>query len=139
MPAGTQVTGFDVDITFPKDLLFFVRADLAPQGRADKVKVTTAVEDDPKNPEKQSILRVKAAGAGALGSGAVMDLFFRINPKAKPPTGSTGHKAARFTAVLDSTTRVRLQDGQLADAGGRDGAIDITEGVAIFGCFFYMH
>jgi len=139
VPEGTQVTEFEMDVRFPKEVLAFVRAELAPQGRADNVKIATTVRDDPENAQKQSILQVKATGEQALGSGAVMDLFFRINPKAKAPTGSTGHKAARITADLDSTARVRLRDGQLADAGGRDGAIDITEGVAIFGCFFYMH
>ena len=88
-----------------------------------------------------SIVSVLAASAiaVALSSGAVADLFFRINPKAKPPGGSTGHKAAKFTTILKKDARVKVAEGQLAAAGGRDGEIDITSGTAIFGCFFYMH
>ena len=138
VPEGTKVTELQVDVHFQKDLLSFTRAELAPQGKADEVKLTTSVEDDPEN-KAQSILRINAVGAQALGSGAVVDLFFRINPKAKPPTGGTGHRAAKFTASLKKDARVKVAEGTLASAGGRDGEIDITQGVAIFGCFFYMH
>ena len=138
VPEGTKVAELQVDVRFQKDLLSFTRAELAPQGKADEVKLTTAVEDDPDN-KTQSILRIKATGAQPLGSGALADLFFRINPKAKPPTGGTGHRAAKFTAALKKDAKVNIGGTSLVAANGRDGEIDITEGVAIFGCFFYMH
>ena len=138
VPAGLKVTEVELTVKFEKDLLSFTRADLAPQGKTDEVKLTTAVEQDPAKPSG-SILRLTAVGAQALGSGAIADLFFKINPKAKPPAGSTGHKAAKFTADLKKDAKVKLADGKLVPAEGRDGEIDITSGVAIFGCFFYMH
>ena len=138
VPEGAKVTELELDVRFEKDLLSFARADLAPQGKADSVKLTTSVEDDPEKVGR-SILRIKAVGAQPLSSGAVADVFFRINPKAKPPAGSTGHKAAKLTAVLKKDARVKVGDGKLAAATGRDGEIDITAGTALFGCFFYMH
>ena len=138
VPEGMKVTEFEMDVRFEKNVLSFTRADLAPQGKADDVKLTTTVEDDPKN-EKHSILKLKAVGGQPLGSGPVADLFFRINPKAKPPAGSTGHKAAKFTTTLKKDARVTLAEGKVVAAGGRDGEIDVTAGVAVFGCFFYMH
>jgi hypothetical protein len=138
VPEGMKITEFEMDVHFEKNLLSFTRGDLAPQGKADGVKLTTSVEDDPKN-EKLSILKIKAISGQSLSSGAVADLFFRINPKAKPPAGSTGHKAAKFTTILKKDARVTLAEGKVVAAGGRDGEIDITSGVAIFGCFFYMH
>ncbi len=138
IPEGMKVTEFELTVRFEKDLLSFTKADLAPQGKTDDVKLTTAVEDDPEK-KTGSILKITAVAAQPLGSGAVADLFFRINPKAKPPGGSTGHKAAKFTAALKKDARIKMGEGQMLAAGGRDGEIDITQGVAIFGCFFYMH
>jgi hypothetical protein len=138
IPEGMKITEIQMDVQFEKDVLSFTRADLAPQGTADEIKLTTTVEDDPKS-AKHSILKLKAVGGKPLGSGAVADLFFRINPKAKPPGGSTGHKAAKFTTTLKKDARVTLAEGKVMTTGGRDGEIDVTAGQAIFGCFFYMH
>jgi hypothetical protein len=135
---GMKVSELEVTVRFNKDLLIFSRVELAPQGKADDVKLTTSVEDDPEK-KSDSILKITAVGPQALGSGAIADLFFRINPKAKPPGGGTGHKAAKFTAQLKKEARVKLAEGSLIAAAGRDGEIDITSGTAIFGCFFYMH
>jgi hypothetical protein len=138
IPEGMKVTEFELTVRFEKDLLTFTRAELAPQGKTDEVKLTTAVEDDLEK-KTGSILKITAVGGQPLGSGAIADLFFRINPKAKPPKGSTGHKAAKFTTTLKKEARIKVGEGQMLAAGGRDGEIDITQGVAIFGCFFYMH
>lgn len=138
VPEGMKITEFELDVHFEKDVVSFTRADLAPQGTADEIKLTSTIEPDPKS-EKHSILKLKGVTTKSLSSGAVADLFFRINPKAKPPGGSTGHKAAKFTTILKKDARVKVAEGQLAAAGGRDGEIDITSGTAIFGCFFYMH
>ena len=138
VPEGMKVTEFEMDVHFDKNVLSFTRADLAPQGKADEIKLTATVEDNPKD-GKQSILKLKAAGGKPLSSGAIADLFFRISPKAKPPGGSTGHKAAKFTTTLKKDARVTLAEGKVVAAGGRDGEIDVTAGVAVFGCFFYMH
>jgi hypothetical protein len=138
IPEGTKVTQIEMDVRFEKNVLSFTKADLAPQGKADELKLTATVEDDPKD-EKLSILKLKAVGEKALGSGAVADLFFRINPKAKPPGGSTGHKASKFSTALKKDARVTLAEGKVVAAGGRDGEIDVTAGQSVFGCFFYMH
>ena len=138
IPEGMKVTELEMSVKFEKDLLSFTRTELAPQGKADDVKLTTTVADDPER-KTGSILKITAVAAQPLGSGAIADLFFRINPKAKPPGGSTGHKAAKFTTQLKKDAKVKIGEGQLVAAGGRDGEIDITQGTAIFGCFFYMH
>lgn len=138
VPENTTVAALELDVRFEKEVLSFTRADLAPQGKADGLELTTSVEDDPDD-KSRSILRVTAAGAKPLSSGAVADLSFQINPDAKPPTGSTGHTAAKFTAVLQQDARVRIGEETMAVAEGRDGQVDVTEGVALFGCFFYMH
>ena len=80
IPEGLKVTEFELDVHFEKDVLSFTRADLAPQGTADGLKLTTTVEDDPKN-VKLSILKLKAVASKPVSSGAVADLFFRINPE----------------------------------------------------------
>ena len=95
------------------------------------------VEPDPNNPDR-SILRITATSERPFSSGAVVDVFFRIVGKGVKPRGSTGHTAAKVTAVLKNDAKVRIGE-RLLVAKGRDGEIDITEGVAIFGCFFYMH
>jgi hypothetical protein len=138
VPDGTIVTALEMDVRFNKSLLSFARVDLAPQGKADQVKLVTAVESDPSD-STQSILRLRATAPKALGTGAVADLFFQIARDAKAPTGSTGHQAARRSTMLKKVAKVRTGDGTLAPTGGRDGEIEITEGVALFGCFFYMH
>jgi hypothetical protein len=138
IPEGMKITEISMDVRFEKNVVSFTRADLAPQGKADEIKLTTTVEDDAKD-EKLSILRLKAVGGKPLSSGAVADLFFKINPKAKPPGGSTGHKASKFTTTLKKDARVTLAEGKVLTAGGRDGEIDVTAGQSVFGCFFYMH
>ena len=49
VPEGLKVTEIEMDVHFEKDVLSFTRADLAPQGKADEIKLTTTVEDDPKS------------------------------------------------------------------------------------------
>jgi Cohesin domain len=140
VPDGVSVTAMDVEIRFEKRLLEFVRVEVTPEATADSVTVTPSTETDP-DAQDRSIVKLKATTTKPFRSMAVADLFFRINPKAIPPAGSTGHKAAKVTVVLKRQAQVRMGDGEgkLMAAAGRDGEIDITAGAAIFGCFFYMH
>lgn len=137
VPGTKSVTRLELDVRFDKTLLSFVRADRTPQANAEGVSLATSISDDPQD-NGRSILRVTATADAGFTTSAVADLFFRISEDAKP-SGSTSHKAGAITTVLEQTARVGTSPGELGLAEGRDGEIDITEGVALFGCFFYMH
>jgi hypothetical protein len=137
VPDKVSITRLELEVRFEKGLLSFVRADPTPQSKADGVTLATSTEDDSDDP-KLSIVRLTATADGGLATSAVADLFFRITADASP-SGGTSHKAGAITTVLKKTARVRTGSDELTVAEGRDGEVDITEGVALFGCFFYMH
>lgn len=137
VPDKMSITRLELEVRFEKGLLSFVRADPTPRSKADDVKLATSTEDDPDDP-RLSIVRLTATADGGLATSAVADLFFRITPDARP-SGSTSHKAGAITTVLNKTARVGTGGDELTVAEGRDGEVEITEGVALFGCFFYMH
>jgi hypothetical protein len=137
VPDEESVTRLELDVGFDKTLVSFVRADETPQAKVAGVSLSTSIGDDSQD-RSRSILHVTATAAKGFTTSAIVDLFFRVSAEAKP-SGSTSHKAGTITTVLEKTARVGTTVGQLSVAEGRDGEIDITEGVALFGCFFYIH
>lgn len=129
VPEGTRITAIEQEIRFEKRVVSFVRAEVGPQGAAADVKVTASEEAD-RDPPDLSILRLKATAARPLGSGAVVDVLFRINDDVKLDTRSP----------LKNKARVQIAGrGGFSDAEGTDGVVIVTDDPAIFGCFFYMH
>lgn len=137
VPEHATVTRLELDVQFDKNLLAFLRAEPTPLAKAEGVELSTAVEED-REDSTRSVLRVSATSTRGFTSSAIADLFFQISREATP-TGSTSHKAGAITTVLKRTARVTAGGAELRSVEGRDGEIDITEGVALFGCFFYMH
>ena len=117
-----------VEIRFPEKDLVFREIKSAD---SEKTNVSAAAENDPKEPGK-TLLRVQVESkAGALASGVLGNLIFKVSDSV-----TFGEKIPLPQVAQGLSGGPSPKPVNLATV---DGQIDVSAVPGVFSCFFYMH
>jgi len=127
-----QLNAVVVEISFPKDMLSFVRTELGLSGELSKASVQATEKLDPED-SKVSLLEVTISGENPIRPGLLAYLKFRVSTSAAKGT---------FTLELRNSNATTVEGEPLQMTKGTDGQVElfgIDEEIPIVGCFIFSH